>query len=94
VDQTCRAEDGSCVRVCGPCWEARTHELMIVHGDGVVTVAVTVAGRTSTPGEWRSSVPVAAITPTWGRVGMREEGPAGEAVVTVIQGNHEGEQRP
>ena len=35
--KTCRSQDGSRVRVCDPCWEARRCELVIVPGDHLVT---------------------------------------------------------
>ncbi len=47
--KTCRAQDGSRVRVCDPCWEARRSELVIVPGDHLVMVRCDRCGAYGNP---------------------------------------------
>ncbi len=47
--KTCRAPDGSRVRVCDPCWEPRKTELVIVPGDRVVTARCDRCGAYGNP---------------------------------------------
>ena len=47
--KTCRAPDGSRVRVCDPCWEARKAELVVVPGDHLVTARCDRCGAYGSP---------------------------------------------
>jgi hypothetical protein len=47
--KTCRAPDGSRIRVCDPCWEAHTSELVIVPGDHLVTARCDRCGGYGNP---------------------------------------------
>lgn len=47
--KTCRAPDGTRVRVCDPCWGARRSELVIVPGDHLVTARCDRCGAYGNP---------------------------------------------
>ena len=50
--KTCRAADGSRLRVCDPCWETRASDLLIVPGDRVVTARCGGCGVYGNPREF------------------------------------------
>ncbi len=50
--KTCLASDGSRLRLCDSCWRARSLELVIVPGDGVVTARCDLCGRYGNPREF------------------------------------------
>ncbi len=47
--KTCRALDGSRLRVCDPCWEVLSPWLVVVPGDGVVSVHCDLCGAYFNP---------------------------------------------
>ena len=47
--KTCRTPGGSRVRVCDPCWEEHTTELVIVPGDHLVTARCDLCGAYGNP---------------------------------------------
>ena len=47
--KTCRAHDGSRVRVCDPCWEARKAGLVIILGDHLVSARCDRCGAYGNP---------------------------------------------
>ena len=49
--KTCRAKDGSRLRVCDPCWEILRIWLVIVPGDRVVTARCDLCGAYFNPRE-------------------------------------------
>jgi hypothetical protein len=49
--KTCRARDGSRLRVCDSCWEVLTPWLVMVPGDGVVTARCGGCGGYFNPRE-------------------------------------------
>ena len=55
--KTCRAPDGSSLRVCDPCWETRASELVIVPGDRVVTARCDGCGVYGNPREFAEYKP-------------------------------------
>lgn len=66
--ETCRAKDGSRLRVCDPCYEVLGW-LVIVPGDGVVTAICERCGRYFNPREMAEVSPGGARTPTQGGAG-------------------------
>ena len=50
--KTCRASDGSRIRVCDPCYATRASELVIVPGDRVVTARCDGCGVYANPREF------------------------------------------
>ncbi len=55
--KTCLASDGSCLRVCDPCYTPRVFELMIVPGDVVVTARCYQCGGYGNPREFADAKP-------------------------------------
>lgn len=55
--KTCRTSDGSRIRVCDTCWEARASELMIVPGDHVITARCDLCGWYGNPREFAKAGP-------------------------------------
>jgi hypothetical protein len=49
--KTCRTKDGSCIRVCDPCWEVLRSWLVIVPGDEVVVAHCDGCGAYFNPRE-------------------------------------------
>ena len=54
--KTCRTRD-SLIRVCDPCWEVLSPWLMVVQGDGVVSVRCVGCGAYSNPREMAAFSP-------------------------------------
>ncbi len=54
MDQDLPRHDGSRVRVCDPCWEARRSELVIVPGDHLVTARCDRCGAYGNPRDYSS----------------------------------------